>query len=76
MGRYLRDTWHAAEALGSEEGRVGYVAAAHIGAPCAGADQWQRPSLLCTVVVHFSGCAAWGITPQMDQNIQRHTYET
>lgn len=70
MGRYLTDTWHAAEALGSEEGRMCSVAAAHISAPHVGADRWQRPPLVCTVVAHFSGCAAWGITPQMDQTIR------
>lgn len=61
LGRYLTCTWHAAEALGSEEGRMCSVITVHTGASCVGADCGQRSLLLCTVVDHFNGCAAWGM---------------
>lgn len=45
MERYLTDTWHAAEALGREEGREGGCALSLLptfSAPCMHADRWQR----------------------------------
>lgn len=53
MGRYLTGTWHASEAMGSQEGRMCSVSAAHISAPCVGSDRLRRSPLVCSVVVHL-----------------------
>lgn len=50
MGRYLTDTWHAAEAMGCQAGRMCSVAVAHIIAPCVGSDRLRQSPLVCTVV--------------------------
>lgn len=54
MGRYLKDMWQVAEALGRPEGRMCLVAAAHMGAPrvCA-------HSSLSSVVLFFAASLQW-----------------